>query len=110
MATALFVIDIQNDLATDPETRIPHADRVKAAGEKILGSARAALDAESGSACGAPASIIFVQHEENSEDGPLVRGSEPWKLVFEPRADASKERLVHKWTRELDAPCSDAHR
>jgi nicotinamidase-related amidase len=102
MATALFVIDIQNDLATDPETRIPHADRVKAAGGKILGAARAALGAEPGTSPGALASIIFVQHEEKPEDGPLVRGSEPWKLVFEPRAGVSRERLVPKWTRELE--------
>ena len=91
MATALFIIDIQNDLATDPKSKIPHADRIKAAGEEILSAARLQQ--------GAPQIIIFVQHEEQPEDGPLVRGSEPWKLVFEPREDAPRERRIPKWTR-----------
>jgi nicotinamidase-related amidase len=90
MATALFVIDIQNDLATDPETRVPHSQRIRAAGEKILATARtihAARDDKPGS----PRSIIvFVQHEEKPEDGPLVRGTEPWQLVFEPDRDAPR--------------------
>lgn len=95
MATALFVIDIQNDLATDPSTRIPHSARIKAAGEKILAVARAAKNVpQSG-----PSTIVFVQHEEKPESGSLVRGSEPWQLVFEPRPGASTERLVAKWTR-----------
>ena len=102
MAAALFVIDIQNDLATDPATRVPHADRIRGAGQRILDSARKVLDAESGTpdTPGTLARIIFVQHEEKPDDGPLVRGSEPWKLVFEPRAGASRERVVPKWTRE----------
>ncbi|KAG7284563.1 hypothetical protein NEMBOFW57_010941 [Staphylotrichum longicolle] len=96
MATALFVIDIQNDLATDPNTRIPHSARIKAAGEKILAAARATKNIpQSG-----PSTIVFVQHEEKPESGSLVRGSEPWQLVFEPRPGASTERLVAKWTRD----------
>ena len=91
MATALFVIDIQNDLATDPKTRIPHAERINVAGKAILAAARMQQ--------GAPQIIIFVQHEEQPEDGPLVRGSDPWKLVFEPREDAPRERRIAKWTR-----------
>ncbi|KAH6614405.1 Isochorismatase-like protein [Chaetomium sp. MPI-SDFR-AT-0129] len=98
MATALFVIDIQNDLATDPNTKIPHSDRIRAAGGKILSSARTALESntQGGSR---PSLIVFVQHEESPESGSLVRGSEPWKLVFEPRAGSPKERLVPKSTR-----------
>jgi nicotinamidase-related amidase len=95
MATALFVIDIQNDLATDPETRIPHSERIKVAGEKILSAARAVK----GTPQAGPSTIVFVQHEEKPESGPLVRGSEPWQLVFEPHPGASTERLVAKWTR-----------
>ncbi|KAK3303042.1 Isochorismatase-like protein [Chaetomium strumarium] len=104
--TALFVIDIQNDLTTDPKTRIPHADRIRTAGTKILSVARARLDKNSPSSTHhtdvpPPALIVFVQHEERPEDGPLVRGSEAWKLVFEPRADAPYyERLVGKYTRD----------
>ncbi|KAK4149141.1 Isochorismatase-like protein [Chaetomidium leptoderma] len=96
MTTALFVIDIQNDLATDPETRIPHAERINTAGQKILSVARAILEAQQGQT---PA-IFFVQHEEKPEDGPLVRDSEPWKLVFEPHAHAHRERRIPKWTRD----------
>ncbi|KAK4032706.1 Isochorismatase-like protein [Parachaetomium inaequale] len=99
MATALFVIDIQNDLATDPGTRIPHAARIRAAGDKILSVARAVLDGR-GASPPSPGLIVFVQHEEKPEDGTLVRGSEPWKLVFEPRRDAPEELLISKWTRD----------
>ncbi|KAK4097291.1 Isochorismatase hydrolase [Parathielavia hyrcaniae] len=101
MSAALFVIDIQNDLATDPGTRVPHAERITAVGESILRTARAALEKET------LGGIVFVQHEEVPEDGTLVRGSEPWKLVFEPRAGASQERLVHKSTRDTFASNSD---
>lgn len=99
MAIALFVIDIQNDLATDLKTRIPDAERIKVAGEEILSAARMQQ--------GVPQIIIFVQHEERPENGALVRGSEPWKLVFEPREDAPRERRIPKWTRTrrpLDSP------
>lgn len=101
MATALFVIDIQNDLAADPATQIPHAERVKAVGDQILYAARTALEAQNAGP-GIPNMIVFVQHEEKPESGPLVRGSEPWKLVFEPRPDAKEERLVSKWTRTFN--------
>lgn len=98
-ATALFVIDIQNDLATDPETRIPHAERILEAGVRILAAARATIAAAPRASTGtAPTTIVFVQHEEKPTQGPLVRGSEPWKLVFEPDAAAPSERLVAKWT------------
>ena len=103
MATALFVIDIQNDLAADPATQIPHAERIKAAGDQILSAARANLETQNAGP-GTPNMIVFVQHEEKPESGPLVRGSEPWKLVFEPRADAQEERLVSKWTRTFSEP------
>ncbi|KAK4119823.1 Isochorismatase hydrolase [Parathielavia appendiculata] len=107
MAAALFVIDIQNDLAIDPETCVPHAERVTAAGEFILKTARAYMETETGSTKPPLASIVFVQHEEKPEDGPLVRGSEPWKLVFEPRAGESRERLIHKTTRDTFASNPD---
>ncbi|KAK3290845.1 Isochorismatase-like protein [Chaetomium fimeti] len=99
MATALFVIDIQNDLAADPATQIPHAERVKAAGDQILSAARIVLETQNDEVA-TPCTIVFVQHEEKPESGPLVRESEPWKLVFEPRAGAEEERLISKWTRD----------
>ncbi len=102
MATALFVIDIQNDLATDPETRIPHASRIRTSGEKILSAARAAVKAGEGSTGSRPEMIVFVQHEEAPESGSLVRGSEPWKLVFEPTPGAPGEILLSKSTRKPD--------
>ncbi|KAK3367856.1 Isochorismatase-like protein [Podospora didyma] len=99
--TALFVIDIQHDLAVDPDIRVPHADRIRAAGAKILSTARAILDAHRpGASSPPPAFIVFVQHEEQPEQGPLVRDSAPWKLVFEPRTDAEEELLIHKTTRD----------
>jgi hypothetical protein len=105
MATALFVIDIQNDLATDPATRIPHASRIRSAGEQILSAARAGIEAKHNTTTiSRPTTIIFVQHEEQPEDGPLVRGTEPWNLVFDPLPDAPTERLVPKSTRNYATP------
>jgi nicotinamidase-related amidase len=99
--TALFVIDIQNDLATLPQTRIPHAQRIRDAGTQILAAARGYIDRHTAANAATPPllAIVFVQHEEPPESGALVRGSEPWKLVFEPRDDAS-EMLVGKTTED----------
>ncbi|KAJ4286003.1 hypothetical protein N0V88_008154 [Collariella sp. IMI 366227] len=98
--TALFVIDIQMDLAKCPETQIPHSAQIVEAGNKILSTARTILDAERGKAETLPAIIVFVQHEEQPEKGPLVRGSDPWKFVFDPRTGVEEERLVAKSTRD----------
>lgn len=95
--TALFVIDIQHALAIDPKERIPHADRLVAAAGEVVDAARAVN----------PPLIVFVQHEEKPENGCLVRGSEPWKLVFNPDQGAPNELLVHKTTRES---CNNSER
>ncbi|KAK4247475.1 Isochorismatase-like protein [Corynascus novoguineensis] len=100
MAAALFVIDIQNDLATDPSSKIPHASRIRSSGEKIISAARAALQAQENNTASRLKTIIFVQHEEAPENGTMVRGSDPWKLVFEPIPGEATERLVPKWTRD----------
>lgn len=96
--SALFVIDIQNDLATDPKTRIPHADRIKISGEAILMAARSVIDSYRDNNKTSPSIIVFVQHEESPEDGELVKGSEAWELVFSPRAGVDEEMLVGKNT------------
>ncbi|KAB5517470.1 Isochorismatase-like protein [Coniochaeta sp. 2T2.1] len=96
--TALFVIDIQNDLATDPATRIPHASRIIDAAGKVLASTRRQLDGSRQDA--SRPLIVFVQHEEDASSGALVRDTEPWKLVFEPREGDGDEILVGKRTRD----------
>ncbi|KAL1903910.1 hypothetical protein Sste5344_010357 [Sporothrix stenoceras] len=97
--TALFVIDIQDELARDPATRIPHADRVVQAGERILQSARQAIqNAKANTNTETPSIIIFVQHEET--DGTLLRGSEAWQLVLPPKSNTTTELLVAKATRD----------
>jgi len=95
---ALFFIDIQKGIADDPEHEIPAAARIRTAGAKILETARRILDTSraEGPSEGPGALIVFIQHEEPPEDGPLNRGSELWKLVFEPRDDVSEEWLVQK--------------
>ncbi|UNI23933.1 hypothetical protein JDV02_009722 [Purpureocillium takamizusanense] len=96
--TALFVIDIQKELADDPQTEIPHAARIRDAGDRILDAARnLASSVPQGKQ---PALIVFVQHEERPEQGTLANGSEPWKLVFNPREGAKDEILVAKITRD----------
>ncbi|CAK7207163.1 hypothetical protein SEUCBS139899_009971 [Sporothrix eucalyptigena] len=97
--TALFVIDIQGELANDPATQIPHADRVVQAGTNILQSARRAIaDNNNANDDKTPSIIVFIQHEET--DGGLVRGSEAWKLVFPPQSGVKTEILVSKTTRD----------
>lgn len=98
--SALFVIDIQRELAHDPKTQIPHADRIRSAGEKILSAARDIIDQYRTAQKQSPSVIVFVQHEEKPDQGTLVRDTEPWKLVFEPRDGVQEERLVAKTTRQ----------
>ncbi|RKL15186.1 Dihydrolipoyllysine-residue succinyltransferase component of 2-oxoglutarate dehydrogenase complex, mitochondrial [Fusarium oxysporum] len=91
--SALFVIDIQKDLAFDDKTEIPHAERIRDAGEQILEVAR-------GIAADPKPIIVFVQHEESPESGPLVKGSKPWELVFENDPNNTRELLVSKNQRD----------
>ncbi|KAG5656880.1 hypothetical protein KAF25_011049 [Fusarium avenaceum] len=91
--SALFVIDIQKDLASDPKTQIPHAERIRRAGVDILSAVR-------GIETNPKPVIVFVQHEESPDRGPLVKGSDPWKLVFENDPSKTNERLVSKNQRD----------
>ncbi|KAF5682628.1 2-oxoglutarate dehydrogenase E2 component (dihydrolipoamide succinyltransferase) [Fusarium denticulatum] len=91
--SALFVIDIQKDLASDDKAEIPHAERIRDAGEQILEVAR-------GIAADPKPIIVFVQHEESPESGPLVKGSKPWELVFENDLNNPRELLVSKIQRD----------
>jgi hypothetical protein len=96
--TALFVIDIQHELARDPKTEIPHASRICDAGHLLLARARSAIDAKRGDGLPVDMSIVFVQHEENEANGTLVRGSSAWELIFQPRLGDGHEMLVAKST------------
>jgi nicotinamidase-related amidase len=100
---ALFVIDIQEELAGDLGTQIPHASRIKEAGTKILADARKVIDMAREKDQEPPLSIIIVQHEEKPEDGTMIRGSKPWDLIFSPREGDEAERVVGKTTRTLTA-------
>lgn len=95
--TALFVIDIQDELARNPTTRIPHANRVVQAGEQIMQSARQAIQNTNRSG-ESPSVVVFVQHEET--DGTLLRDSEAWQLVLPPQPSVETEMLVAKTTRD----------
>ncbi|CAN8100509.1 unnamed protein product [Discula destructiva] len=99
--SALFVIDIQHELAQNPETQIPHAERVCSASDKILTAARSIIDEYRSHDQESPSIIVFVQHEETAKEGALVRDTEPWKLVFEPREGMAEEILVAKATRDM---------
>lgn len=99
--TALFVIDIQKSLADAPATEIPHAARIRRAGDALLSRARAANDSSKLRNEPAPVEVVVVQHEEDATKGDLVRGSKAWEVVFEPREG---ERLVSKDVRECGCP------
>nr|RBQ95196.1 hypothetical protein FVER53263_12170 [Fusarium verticillioides] len=91
--SALFVIDIQKDLASDDKTEIPHAERIRDAGEQLLEVTR-------GIAADPKPIIVFVQHEESPESGPLVKGSKAWELVLENDLNNPRELLVSKNQRD----------
>lgn len=96
---ALFVIDIQNELINDPETRIANPERIIKASEEILKIARSNLDrSPERTSRASPALLVFVQHEESPSKGTLVRGSKPWELFFPPRENRDDEILVAKST------------
>ncbi|PWY93428.1 isochorismatase hydrolase [Aspergillus sclerotioniger CBS 115572] len=97
--TALFTIDIQNELSLNPQTRIPHADRILTASTEILKTARSIIDAHRETNRPSPSIIVFVQHEESpTEGGTLIKGSEAWELAFGPRDGVEEEVLVSKTT------------
>jgi len=94
--TVLLVIDIQAELAQDPKTEIPHARRIREAGNAILAKARAAIERARANRQRPSLDIVIVQHEEKPEVGTLVRGSKPWELVFTPREGDNAEWLISK--------------
>ena len=94
--TALFVIDIQNELASDLKTEIPHAQRIRDAGTALLAKARAFIKQSTGEQ--SSLSIVFVQHEEPPDEGSLQPGNHGWELVFPPDEDSQQERLLAKNT------------
>jgi nicotinamidase-related amidase len=98
--TALFIIDIQNDLATDPQTRIPDAGRLLDSAEKVIASTRKQLDTLRQTHNESRPLIVVVQHSEDPSSGPLVKNTKPWDLVFHPRPDDADEILVGKTTRK----------
>jgi nicotinamidase-related amidase len=93
--TALFCVDIQNDLAGEgfPNTS-PHAERIRKNGTEILKRVRKAIEDAEKENRAPPLELVFVQHEE--PEGPLVRGTDTWKLVFEPAGERKTEKLVSK--------------
>ena len=94
--TALFVVDVQRALADSLDTEIPHAGRIREAGTSILSKARKFIDETRARSEALGLEIFVVQHEEQSEQGNLVRGSRGWDVVFPPRGD---EFLVSKTVR-----------
>lgn len=96
--TALFVIDIQKAIASDPETEIPHAERVRSATADVLAAvARFVYQAPDDS----HDIIVYVQHEETPDRGTLQRGTSGWELVFNPKEEylnSGREMLVSKNT------------
>ncbi|KAJ3491161.1 hypothetical protein NLG97_g5644 [Lecanicillium saksenae] len=93
---ALFIIDVQNALASFPDSRVPHAERLITVLEEILDAVRSFPVPSNPRQT--PPLIVFAQHSQPPEDGALVRGTEPWKLRFAPVQGNSNEMLVHKTT------------
>lgn len=88
-------------MALDPETSVQHAAELNVAASTILSTVRRIIDEFRQKKELSPFLIVFVQHEESPSQGSLVRDTEPWKLVYEPREDVDEEILVHKTHGEL---------
>jgi nicotinamidase-related amidase len=95
---ALFVVDIQNELIADPDTRIPNSKHIIKATEEILKVSRSILDSYESSNSLLPWLIVFVQHEESPSEGTMLRGSKSWELFFPPRSNRQDEIVVAKST------------
>jgi nicotinamidase-related amidase len=98
---ALFVIDVQHELARDSAARVPHADRVCHNVDAVVTKARRYVDETKDSGGASDLLIVVVQHTETPEEGTLVKGSKEWELVFPPRDDCQEEILVEKSTRYI---------
>jgi nicotinamidase-related amidase len=105
--TAIFIVDIQADLATIEETRMPHAARVISAAKSVLERARARIDMACDKGETPPLELVFVQHHEDPSSGALVKDTDPWKLVLPPREGNKYERLVEKDVRKSRLFCKD---
>lgn len=98
--TALFVIDIQHALVGDPDTAIPHAQRIIDAGTALLERARSSIDSVRVSGKKPELDIVIVQHEETPEKGNLQKGSKAWEVHFSPQESNDHESLVAKDVRK----------
>lgn len=96
-AVALFVIDVQVDLAQDPATQIADATELRATLSTVLHHVRsvnAGLQTPH-------VRLVFVQHNDRDADDALAMGKPGWQLVFAPLT-ADGDWLVHKSDREPD--------
>src|SRR5579883_1888148 len=96
--TALFVIDIQNDLAGCADTEIPDAQRIRDAAATLLKNSRSVIRDAVEKDKIPSITLAFVQHEESPDKGLLNKGTKPWELVFPPSATNACEQLVSKTT------------
>lgn len=92
--TALFCVDMQAELAQDPQTEVPAAARMRDVGKSILTKARTVIKDQRAQGVHPDLSIIIVQHYETGEGEALRKGSRAWELVFKPEDET--ERIVEK--------------
>lgn len=98
---ALFCIDMQAELAQDPQTEVPAAARMRDVGNSILSKARTAINEQRAQGVDPDLSILIVQHYETAEGATLVKGSKAWELVLRPVDET--ERIVEKTDGSVDS-------
>ena len=81
--TALFVIDVQVDLAQKADSEVPDAEAIREALSNLIKGVRDYNDTEKTNAA-QKVQLVFVQHNDLDPEDPLAKGKPTWELVFKP--------------------------
>lgn len=81
--SALFIIDVQVDIADQVDSEVPDASAIRETLDKLIkgvrehNHSRVSNDSEK-------VQLIFVQHNDRNPEDPLAKGKPTWELVFKP--------------------------
>lgn len=81
--TALFIIDVQVDLADKADSEVPDAEAIREALNSLIKGVRDYNQ----SVPSQKVQLIFVQHNDRDPKDPLAKGKFTWELVFKPKVE-----------------------
>ncbi|MCO5565769.1 hypothetical protein L7F22_019444 [Adiantum nelumboides] len=83
--TALFIIDVQVDLAEKADSEVPDAEAIREALNSLIKGVRDYNHNQS--VTSQKVQLIFVQHNDRNPKDPLAKGKSTWELVFKPKEE-----------------------